>query len=185
MKRVGFILVTAILSVSYLYSQETSPVNNNDKAPEITFLKMEHDFGKIKYSGDGSTEFEFKNTGKDPLVITNVKSSCGCTVPVWPKEPIEKGKKGTIKVNYDTKRQGKFQKTITVVSNASNPNVVLTIKGEVDQPSPEEMEQVRKEREEQAARRQAAMQKTQPQVPPAQPQQPVMPVKDKQLPENQ
>ncbi len=99
----------------------------------IKFDKDVHDYGTIKQGADGGTEFVFTNTGKEPLVITNATGSCGCTVPEWPKEPLAPGKKASIKVMYDTKRIGNFQKTVTVTSNGSAEPVVLTIKGLVNE----------------------------------------------------
>jgi len=106
------------------------PVDPN--APEITFENEMHDYGTIKQGADGGCEFKFKNTGKDPLIISNAKGSCGCTVPTWPKEPIMKGQTGVIKVHYDTKRVGAFTKTVTLNSNAKSDTKVLTIKGVVE-----------------------------------------------------
>jgi hypothetical protein len=85
--------------------------------------------------GDGTCEFIFKNTGKDPLVLKNVRSSCGCTIPQWPKEPIKKGEQGKIKVRYNTRITGTFSKSISVYSNAGNMPVVLVIKGKVEEPN--------------------------------------------------
>jgi hypothetical protein len=101
--------------------------------PVITFVKMEHDYGKLKESdGKASYRFEFTNTGKAPLVVTDVKASCGCTSNDWTKEPIMAGKKGFVSAVYDPKdRPGPFNKTINVNSNAPNSPVVLTIKGDV------------------------------------------------------
>ena len=101
--------------------------------PVITFEKTEHDFGKIN-EGDGrvTTLFHFKNEGMAPLVLSNVRASCGCTTPKWTKEPIEPGQGGDITVTYNPNgRPGRFQKTITVSSNASEPSKKLYIKGEV------------------------------------------------------
>ena len=101
--------------------------------PLITFEKTEHDFGKIN-EGDGrvSTVFEFKNEGMEPLVLSNVRASCGCTTPSWTKEPVEPGQTGSITVTYNPNgRPGVFQKTVTITSNASNPTVKVYIKGEV------------------------------------------------------
>lgn len=95
----------------------------------IVFNKTTHDYGTMIKGADGNYTFTFKNTGSLPLVLTNVKSSCGCTVATWPKEPIAPGKEGEIKVKYDTNRMGPFQKSITVTSNAKT--MVLTIKGTV------------------------------------------------------
>lgn len=103
----------------------------NPNAPVITFSKIVHDYGTIYKGGDGNSEFEFKNTGIEPLILSNCLSSCGCTVPSWPKEPILKGKSAVIKVKYATDRLGAINKTITVTSNASNSPIVLKIIGNV------------------------------------------------------
>ncbi len=111
---------------------ETVKPAENPNAPEITFETEIHDYGTIKQGANGGCEFKFKNTGKDPLVISNAKGSCGCTVPTFPKEPILKGQTGIIKVNYDTKRVGAFTKTVTIDSNAKTASKVITIKGTVE-----------------------------------------------------
>ncbi len=101
--------------------------------PVITFEKTEHDFGKIN-EGDGrvSVEFVFKNEGMAPLVLSNVRASCGCTTPSWTKEPVEPGQSGKITVTYNPNgRPGRFQKTVTITSNASEPTKKVYIKGEV------------------------------------------------------
>lgn len=99
---------------------------------DIKMEKTVHDYGNIKQGADGSCEFKFTNTGKEPLVITNCQGSCGCTVPQCPNEPVLPGKTGVIKVKYDTNRIGGIYKTVTVTSNAKSGNVVLTIKGNVE-----------------------------------------------------
>ena len=100
------------------------------QAQEISFEKEIHDFGTFEQHGDGNSEFKFTNTGDAPLIISNAKGSCGCTVPVWPKEPIAPGASNVIKVKYDTKRIGAFNKSVTITSNAiSNPTQVIRIKG--------------------------------------------------------
>ena len=111
--------------------QQLQPVTQNPNAPEISFETDVMDYGKVEYNGDGLRIFKFKNTGKEPLIITSAKGSCGCTVPSFPKEPIMPGKSGEIKVKYTTNRVGKFTKTITISSNAKTPTKRLTIKGEV------------------------------------------------------
>ena len=101
--------------------------------PVITFNKTTHDFGKINETdGKVTTIFEIKNEGMSPLVLNNVKASCGCTTPQWTHEPIEPGQSGKITVTYNPSgRPGKFQKTITITSNATEPTTKLYIKGEV------------------------------------------------------
>ena len=113
-------------------AKKDSAVKDNPNAPGIVFENELHDYGTIKNGSDGSCEFKFKNTGKEPLVISNARGSCGCTVPTWPKEPIMKGQTGVIKVHYDTKRVGAFTKTVTIESNAKTNPKVLTIKGLVE-----------------------------------------------------
>jgi hypothetical protein len=103
----------------------------NPNAPEITFVSETVDYGTIEHNANGEREFVFTNTGKEPLIISNCKGSCGCTVPVWPKTPIAPGEKASIKVKYDTSRQGQFNKQVTVTSNAKTPSKVLNIRGNV------------------------------------------------------
>jgi len=102
--------------------------------PEIIFERTEYDFGLISFDNDATYKFVFKNTGHDPLVLVDVKASCGCTTPTWSKEPVERKDTSCIKVHYDTKRVGPFQKSIMVYSNAKNSPITLSIKGEVKKP---------------------------------------------------
>lgn len=101
-------------------------------AQTITFDKEVIDYGKVAVGSDGSRVFTIKNTGDKPLIISNVQSSCGCTIPKWTNDPILPGKTGSITVTYDTKRIGPIQKVIQVSSNDPvNGNSVVHIKGEV------------------------------------------------------
>ena len=103
-----------------------------EKGAKIQFNKETHDYGTIPFNGNPYCTFEFKNTGNEALLITEARGSCGCTVPEWPKEPIAPGASGSIKVTYDTKRVGTFQKSVTITSNAINdPTKVINIKGDV------------------------------------------------------
>lgn len=111
---------------------QTAPVTpENPNAPDIIFENENIDYGTIEYDSDGNREFKFKNKGKEPLIIYNSTGSCGCTVPTSPKEPIKPGETGVIKVHYDTKRPGNFEKSITVSSNAKTPSKTLKIHGVV------------------------------------------------------
>jgi len=109
------------------------------KSQEISFEKDKIDYGVIEYNSDGFKEFIFKNTGKEPLIITNVQGQCGCTttiengIPGWPQEPINPNHSGIIKIKYDTKRIGKFEKVITIYSNSIKGNKIIFISGEVKQ----------------------------------------------------
>ncbi len=98
---------------------------------EISFKTDTIDYGQIAKGSDGTRVFEFTNTGDKPLVISDVKSSCGCTVPKKPDGPVAPGASSSIEVKYDTNRVGPIRKTITVHSNAKEPVVALKIKGEV------------------------------------------------------
>ncbi|MFT6994111.1 MAG: hypothetical protein ACJA1P_000842 [Maribacter sp.] len=102
-----------------------------DVAAKIEFKTETVDYGEITKGSDGIRVFEFTNTGKTPLIISDVRSSCGCTIPKKPEDPIMPGKTGEIQVKYDTNRVGPIRKAITVISNADTPTKVLKIKGEV------------------------------------------------------
>ena len=113
------------------YTKDKSAVVQKPlNGPQIEFAEQVHDYGKVKKGGDGNCEFVFTNTGNEPLILSNVKASCGCTVPTWTKEPI---KTGTIKVRYNTNTSPQsFTKTITVSSNSINaPRLTLKIKGTI------------------------------------------------------
>lgn len=99
--------------------------------PEMTFEKTMHDYGVINQNGNGEYEFKFTNTGTAPLLIELAKGTCGCTVPVWSREPIQPGASSTIIVRYDTKRTGPFAKGVTITANTEPTISNLKIKGEV------------------------------------------------------
>ncbi len=136
-----FTAFTVTAQISTANKKEVQPVQkkevkqtkqtSNPNAPVIKFDKTTHDYGTIKQHGDGNCKFTFTNEGKEPLIITNVRSSCGCTIPTWPREPILPGQSKVIKVKYDTKRMGLINKTVHVYSNATTPSVTLRIKGKV------------------------------------------------------
>jgi len=133
MKKAVFTLVMMLMAVMS-FNKAVAQIENG---PKIDFTKETHDYGTIKYGADGSCSFEFKNTGNAPLIISNAKGSCGCTVAEWPKEPIAPGAKASIKVKYVTKRPGAINKSVTITSNAVNePTKVIRIKGNV-LPAPE------------------------------------------------
>ncbi|MBC5992370.1 DUF1573 domain-containing protein [Pontibacter cellulosilyticus] len=99
---------------------------------ELKFEKETHDFGTIAEGTQAAYEFKVKNVGNQPVIISAVQPSCGCTTPDWTKDPILPGKTGVIRAMYNsTGRPGPFHKSISVTSNAATPNQVLYIKGEV------------------------------------------------------
>jgi hypothetical protein len=125
MKRIIFI-AALLLAVSFQLRAQTT-----DSTLVISFTSNVYDYGTIEQGGNGDCEFVFTNKGNSPLLLTNVRASCGCTTPNWTREPIQPGKEGVIKVKYDTNRIGAFNKTITVNSNAVNSTLMLSVKGTV------------------------------------------------------
>lgn len=103
------------------------------KKPTISFEETSHDFGTItQEDGLATVVFNFTNTGAEPVIISEVKSSCGCTSPDYSKEPIAPGEKGFVSAAYNpVNRPGTFSKTLTVVSNAENGSIILKISGKV------------------------------------------------------
>ncbi len=141
------LFLTSCSSSSSQGGQETIPADvvenpntasgkgNQSTLPSITFGEMEHDFGKILQGESVSYTFKFENTGKSDLLIAEVSTSCGCTVPSYPKTPIKPGEKGEIRVTFTSKGQRGFQsKNILVVSNTQPNTVVLRIKAQVVNP---------------------------------------------------
>jgi hypothetical protein len=131
MQKVIFSLLFFVFAAFAVQAQESAQQPVNPNAPEINFDKLVHDYGTLFQGGDGACEFKFTNTGKEPLILQKPTSSCGCTVPTWPQEPILPGKSDVIKVTYNTHNIGPINKTVTVTSNAKTNRVVLTIKGSV------------------------------------------------------
>ncbi|RZN82415.1 MAG: DUF1573 domain-containing protein [Winogradskyella sp.] len=127
MKKLITILFIGVMSLG---------LNAQDKkVAKIEFKTTTIDYGTVEKGANGIRTFEFTNTGNAPLIISSVKSTCGCTVPKKPKGPIMPGETGEIEVKYDTKRVNPIRKTITVISNADTPTVALKIKGLVVDPS--------------------------------------------------
>lgn len=130
MRKLALIICMALVPV-LTFAQHANAAKDNTLKPVLKFETEVIDYGKIKHNADGVRYFKFKNEGSAPLVITSVKGSCGCTVPTKPEEPIMPGKTGEIKVKYATDRIGRFTKTVTIVSNATEQPKVVRIKGEV------------------------------------------------------
>ena len=124
-----FVVITVLFAMTIVAKAQTVAENG----AEITFEKTTHQFGEIPFNGNGTYEFVFKNTGNEPLIFSQPKSSFGCTVPEWPKKPILPGETDVIKVTYkNTNRPGSFSKYVTIFSNAKvNKEVKLYIKGKI------------------------------------------------------
>ncbi len=128
---IAVMIVTAFAVNAQAPAATPTVAPENPNAPDAVYVNEVLDYGTIEYDSDGNREFKFKNTGKEPLIIYSATGSCGCTVPIAPKEPIKPGETGIIKVHYDTKRVGSFEKTVTVASNGKAASKTLKIKGTV------------------------------------------------------
>jgi hypothetical protein len=126
MKKLLFLVAFAV-GASFAFGQAAPKAD----MAVATFEASTYDFGKIKQGVPVDHEFKFTNTGKIPMVITNVAASCGCTTPDWTKDPIPPGGSGFIKATFNAASPGGFNKTVTVTSNIENGFVQLTIRGEV------------------------------------------------------
>lgn len=111
---------------------EKRDISINAGAASISFDKEEYNFGTVTEGEVVKTSFTVTNTGKGDLVITNAQASCGCTVPVWPKEAIAPGKTGEIQVSFNTSgKPNKQSKSITLTTNTAKGREVLKITGMV------------------------------------------------------
>lgn len=119
----------------------TATTENQPVQPEVpagpttkmTFKYLEYDFGTVKDGEVVRHDYEFTNTGTEPLIIADAKASCGCTVPQWPKEPIQPGGNGKIRVEFDSKgKPGPQSKRVTITANTDPSPIFLTIKGNVE-----------------------------------------------------
>ena len=130
MKNISLITILTFFAIGFYMCGQEGERSSAAKS-SIEFDTLSHSYGEILFNSDGEYEFVFTNTGKAPLIVSHVKSTCGCTVPEWSKEPINAGQKGRIKVSYDTHRVGAFAKSIYVYSNAENGVIKLMISGKV------------------------------------------------------
>jgi hypothetical protein len=138
MKKIILFAITLLLSFNTNVNAQESVIPNPDpNAPDMKFESEVIDFGSVDYDSNGIREFKFTNTGKTPLTITAVTAECGCTATTidgkqgWPTEPILPGKSGVVKIKYDTKREGRFEKNVTITSNSKFATKKVRIKGEI------------------------------------------------------
>jgi hypothetical protein len=104
----------------------------NENAPVISLENAVYEFGTVKEGEKVEHTYSFTNTGKSPLILSNVSASCGCTTPEYSKHPINPGEKGSVTVVFDSQNQvGMQQKIITILSNAEPSRTILQLKGEV------------------------------------------------------
>jgi Protein of unknown function (DUF1573) len=124
---IALITLVCVFTGNSVKAQDSHPA-----ASGIQFTSTTHDFGKIEQGKPVTVEFEFTNPSMVPLIISNVRPTCGCTIADYPKEPVAPGKSGKIVVTYNAAAIGVFQKTIVVTSNATEGTTNLIIKGEVE-----------------------------------------------------
>ena len=124
----GTLLMTVFLFTGCKNTPESRAVAHGE---EIWFEETLHDYGEIGMGSDGRWSFVFKNLGNEAIVVNRVRSTCGCTVPSWPREPVEPGDSARITVEYNTAQTGTFLKSVYVYSTAANSPVKLQIKGRV------------------------------------------------------
>ena len=123
-KTLGGILATFIAIVGFM--------SMNIAIGEFKFEKETHDFGSIPHNKPASYNFKFSNTGDAPIIISEVKPSCGCSVAEFTKTPVKPGEAGTVSVTYNAAAKGPFTKQFTIKSNTKTPIKTLTIKGNVE-----------------------------------------------------
>jgi len=128
---IGFIILLAGAVLAWSIFATNSSYISVPENTSIQFSKNHHNYRTLKLNSNGETEFSFTNTGKSPLLIFNVTTSCGCAVPEWPEKPVRPGNEGSIIINYDTSKPGRFRKSIKVFTNVESSPIKLTIDGEV------------------------------------------------------
>jgi hypothetical protein len=131
MKRTLNSALLLVVSISFFNAASADFDDFDIKVAVIKFKTEIVDYGTITQNSNGIRLFTFTNTGDAPLLITNVKTSCGCTVPSYSKSAILPGETGELNIKYDTKRLGAFTKTVTVTSNSEGGNKILKIKGHI------------------------------------------------------
>jgi len=118
-------ICAVVLGFAFTASAQT------DNKAEFKFNEEKHDFGKVPQGIPVTTIFEFTNIGTEPLILTEVRPTCGCTIADYTKTPVKSGEKGIIKITYNAAVAQPFNKTIVVTSNAKTPTKYLNIVGEV------------------------------------------------------
>lgn len=132
----NLLLIACLLMGTTLLAQE---VASSEKEGVFEFQSEIIDYGYVKKNSEGTRQFVFKNVGDAAIVISHVKTSCGCTVVTKPEKPILPGETGQLTVNYSTNKTGTFSKKVSVSSNASEKTIILKIKGTVTTDSNQEV----------------------------------------------
>ncbi|MCX6292576.1 MAG: DUF1573 domain-containing protein [Bacteroidetes bacterium] len=141
MKTKTILFALSLLAATTAFAQDEKKQlsnigNENTNQGDFKFNEEEFNFGSIKQGDVVTHEFDFTNNGNEPIIISSAAGSCGCTVPTWPKEPITKGQKSTIKVTFNSAgKMGMQDKTVTINSNAKQNPMVIHMKGTVEKPA--------------------------------------------------
>jgi len=135
----ALLLVAGLFIMSLAWAQTPAETTEEVKkeGPAISFENRKHDFGDITQGDKVEHIFKFKNTGTAPLVISNVMTTCGCTAPEWPKQPVAAGAEATIKVVFNSRgKMGQQRKVVTIISNAVEQRSTVEITTNVLPPKP-------------------------------------------------
>ena len=133
-----FFAFTAFAQTAESEAAETTEQEEAVEGPKMTLESLVVDYGEIEQGSDPLRKVAFTNTGTEPLVISNAKGSCGCTVPTWPREPIAPGESADIEIRYDTKRLGAINKTVRLTTNDATGTYTLRVKGNIKKAQEEE-----------------------------------------------
>ncbi|MBV6645136.1 MAG: DUF1573 domain-containing protein [Cyclobacteriaceae bacterium] len=135
----NFSLFLLSLSLSYIVFAQEAESQEAVGGPKITFMESVYDFGEIVQGDIVKHVFDFENTGTEPLILSNVRTTCGCTAPSWPREPIAPGEAATITISFNSRgKLGMQNKIITILSNASNAQESIRITTNVKPKTTEE-----------------------------------------------
>jgi uncharacterized protein YdeI (BOF family) len=125
-------LLVSCLMLLFAFAAVAQEQAAAEKGPQITFQETEFNFGDVQQGDKVEHIFTFKNTGTAPLILSNVLTTCGCTAPEWPRDPIAPGKTAQVRVTFNTAgKMGVQNKVITVVSNATNAQERVALVGNI------------------------------------------------------
>lgn len=138
MKRILLSILVSIFIVQFSLAQDDKVFEESVNGPKIVFKESSFDFGDINQGDVVEHVFDFENTGNEPLILSDVKTTCGCTAPSWPRQPIGPGESGKITVKFNSRgKVGMQNKIITVLSNAVNQRERIKIVTNVTLPDSE------------------------------------------------
>lgn len=135
MKKISIVINLLFISF-YGFSQTPAVFEEPVNGPKISFKESSFDFGEIKQGDVVEHVFVFENSGNEPLILTDVRTTCGCTVPKWPKEPLAPGNSASITVQFNSRGKiGMQNKVITILSNSTSQQDRVMIKTNIVMPA--------------------------------------------------